>query len=453
MVNVILRYKNTNVNAKTCFGHTSLYEACNPPSIEMITMLLTHKADVNLRDGNKITPLMKASSYGNVQAINLLIEAGSNVNAQDTFDRTAIIFAIRRENNPDALNTLLTHNAKLCIPGCPQYNPLLFATYKSPELVDILIPFCKYEKNFSDALMGAILTNRIDIFEKLMENGAKLTKVDTDYLLNLVIRKGLNNVFDLLWQNINKKFYLNTETFTRLFNLVFHIDEVSFFERSLKTIINTPDFNCNFSNEPLVITRILEPTPGPIYNWNLCKNTLLEFCEYINRQGIKISNYELSIFIEYFNNHCQFVSELLTVFFKNNPELIVTFDDLTYFSSNDLNLTSLLLYKCSDLKFLQMFQNRTSIYEYLKLHTFSEKMLTFFLQRFTPTKSDIEDIRHFAKFDINIMNIESLEVPTLKELSRNSLRKNYKLKAMLQNLYIPSAIKDIVYFKTTVNDI
>src|ERR1043165_8012744 len=49
--------------------------------------------DVNARDSRGTTPLMYAAAFGNARQMKLLLESGADVNAQNTFHATALIWA------------------------------------------------------------------------------------------------------------------------------------------------------------------------------------------------------------------------------------------------------------------------------------------------------------------------------------------------------------------------
>ena len=60
---------------------------------ELIQILLNAGADLNLGDGNGETPLMKASRSRKIRTVKLLLEKGANVNAADYTGRTALDIA------------------------------------------------------------------------------------------------------------------------------------------------------------------------------------------------------------------------------------------------------------------------------------------------------------------------------------------------------------------------
>jgi len=56
---------------------------------------LVKNSNVNLKDQRDSTPLMYAAAYGSLDALKLLLDAGAEVNAKNTFDVTALLWCAR----------------------------------------------------------------------------------------------------------------------------------------------------------------------------------------------------------------------------------------------------------------------------------------------------------------------------------------------------------------------
>src|SRR5262245_15265781 len=82
--------KGADVNAKTDYGATALSFASDKGHVEVVKVLLEHKADLNVKDTfYKATPLSWAISKQHAPVAKLLIEAGAEV------PETALAFAAR----------------------------------------------------------------------------------------------------------------------------------------------------------------------------------------------------------------------------------------------------------------------------------------------------------------------------------------------------------------------
>jgi len=90
-----LRYDDANPNIVDEFGRSALHFANSSSSgIPTITILLiSHGADVNLKDFDGKTPLFWAASNGHEESCRLLIDHGADFNTQDRDGNTPIYCA------------------------------------------------------------------------------------------------------------------------------------------------------------------------------------------------------------------------------------------------------------------------------------------------------------------------------------------------------------------------
>jgi len=94
-------------------------------SAAMIGVLLDAGADPNAPDPAGDTPLMNAARVGNLDAVTLLLDRGSMLDATDaTYQQTALMVAVR-ENHPDVVKLLIARgasvNARTRIGRSPQW--------------------------------------------------------------------------------------------------------------------------------------------------------------------------------------------------------------------------------------------------------------------------------------------------------------------------------------------
>jgi len=78
-----------NINAKDNNGITALMRASRYGEVEVVKLLIEAGAD------NGYTALMEASDNNYVEVVKLLIENGANINVKDKFGNTALIYASR----------------------------------------------------------------------------------------------------------------------------------------------------------------------------------------------------------------------------------------------------------------------------------------------------------------------------------------------------------------------
>jgi outer membrane protein assembly factor BamB len=100
--------KGVNVNARTQYGATALSFACDKGHVEVVKLLLAHKADVNVKDTfYKSTPLDWALGHENKQIIRLLVEAGAKgdaalLHAAGKGDTDLVKFILNKAKLPQA---------------------------------------------------------------------------------------------------------------------------------------------------------------------------------------------------------------------------------------------------------------------------------------------------------------------------------------------------------------
>ncbi|OGF68022.1 MAG: hypothetical protein A2Y62_14865 [Candidatus Fischerbacteria bacterium RBG_13_37_8] len=99
-----------DVNSKDNLGTPAICKAVKRHSIELfiqgyrkrykniINLLLSRGAKINVKDNHGSTPLMIASELGNKMVIPLLLSFGANINEQDKEGRTALMRAIIEKN-------------------------------------------------------------------------------------------------------------------------------------------------------------------------------------------------------------------------------------------------------------------------------------------------------------------------------------------------------------------
>lgn len=98
------------LEAANLYGHTPLHTAAQTGSIDCIELLLDAGADVNAKNGDGSIPLHFAcyNDHDNEVAIEKLIKAGSDVNALDNFDTTPLMVAAKKNQ---VKNTTVLLNA------------------------------------------------------------------------------------------------------------------------------------------------------------------------------------------------------------------------------------------------------------------------------------------------------------------------------------------------------
>jgi ankyrin repeat protein len=86
------------------------YSAIRENDFTQLKALLGPKGSANVADDRGITPLMYAAEIGSPDAMRLLIDGGADVNAQNAFGSTALMWSV---SDPAKVRLLLDHGAQV----------------------------------------------------------------------------------------------------------------------------------------------------------------------------------------------------------------------------------------------------------------------------------------------------------------------------------------------------
>ncbi|MCS5708265.1 ankyrin repeat domain-containing protein [Candidatus Berkiella cookevillensis] len=86
------------VNSLSKYGSTALMAASNKGFLDIVTALVTHKANVNVQNAFGSTALMGAVENEREDIVGFLINNGANVNLKDGFGNTALRYAIEKKH-------------------------------------------------------------------------------------------------------------------------------------------------------------------------------------------------------------------------------------------------------------------------------------------------------------------------------------------------------------------
>jgi hypothetical protein len=118
--------KGTDVNAKDHNGVTALIRASANGHMKVMELLLTNNADVNAKANNGVTALIAASQYEHVKVMELLLANNADVNANANNGVTALIVASKLWRMK-AVELLLANNADVNAKDNAGRTPLFYA--------------------------------------------------------------------------------------------------------------------------------------------------------------------------------------------------------------------------------------------------------------------------------------------------------------------------------------
>jgi len=154
----ILR-SNPELNSQDRYGYTAVHFAAGQKSTKMLKSLLKAKATVGPNPKNGVTPLMKAAmsepaGLGNVKAINLLLDAKSDVNAVcKKHGYTALTRAVK-ENNLDVVRLLIESKANVNLQSNIGDTAISWAAFKDHRLVALSLLEAKADVSVKNTFGG-----------------------------------------------------------------------------------------------------------------------------------------------------------------------------------------------------------------------------------------------------------------------------------------------------------
>ena len=108
----LLNGANVNEASDSFYHNTLMHIAADSGNLEMVKLLLTNHADVNIRTDAGSTPLGSAVASHHPEMVKLLINNGADVNAKDRDDNTALHIAAWGTNiNLEVVKLLINNKA------------------------------------------------------------------------------------------------------------------------------------------------------------------------------------------------------------------------------------------------------------------------------------------------------------------------------------------------------
>ena len=137
-VKALLR-KGANVNARDKDGATALLKAVVNGRRPVVSLLIARGADVNAKDNQGSTPLMGAAFNGHVDLLRVLIAKGADPNAKTRDGETALTYAALM-GSTCAARDLLAHKADVNAHNNDGVTALMSAAYAGhKDVVSLLL--------------------------------------------------------------------------------------------------------------------------------------------------------------------------------------------------------------------------------------------------------------------------------------------------------------------------
>jgi ankyrin repeat protein len=173
------------VNAQDILGATPLHWAARRGDLEATAALLRAGAKIELSTSEGMTPLFSALTNPQATCVDILLEAGANVNAEGVDGRRSVHYACER-NHLVALQKMHLAGADLDHKSTiEQLTPLVIAAYFGrSSIVQYLIQngasLDAADKWGVVAVHRAVRSSRIDVLRLLLDAGAKYDHSEND---------------------------------------------------------------------------------------------------------------------------------------------------------------------------------------------------------------------------------------------------------------------------------
>jgi ankyrin repeat protein len=164
---------------------SSLHEVVKDGSVDEIKEVLNENIDINIKNEDGVTPLMKAVKYNNsLEVVNFLLDEGADANITNSRGKTPLMYAAEYNNNPEIIKVLLKNGADVKVKGVNEAPLALFAAEnENLEVVKTLVGE-GMETNVNDyhyntALMLAAERNaNPEVISYLINRGSNLEATD-----------------------------------------------------------------------------------------------------------------------------------------------------------------------------------------------------------------------------------------------------------------------------------
>ena len=163
------------------------YSAIRENNLAQLKALLDQKAPdqkagASIADDRGITPLMYAAEIGSVDAMRLLIDRGADVNAQNAFGSTALMWSV---SDAAKVHLLLDHGAQVNTSARSGRTALIIAAFTNPSAEVVRLLLAKGAKvqvmdtRHVTPLNAATFGNDTEAVRLLLEAGADIDTPDT----------------------------------------------------------------------------------------------------------------------------------------------------------------------------------------------------------------------------------------------------------------------------------
>src|SRR5580692_6105077 len=159
-----------------------IYSAIRENNLTQLKALLGQNSVAAVADSRGITPLMYAAEIGSLDAMRLLIDHGADVNAQNAFGSTALMWSV---SDPAKVRLLLDHGAQVNTAARSGRTALIIAAFTNPSAEVVRLLLAKgakvdiMDKRHVTPMNAATFGNDSATVQLLLDAGADIDTPDT----------------------------------------------------------------------------------------------------------------------------------------------------------------------------------------------------------------------------------------------------------------------------------
>ena len=152
--------------------------ACVKNDVILVKEFINKGIDINCSDGEGgFTPIMMAAYKGGIETANLLIASGANINCQDNFGNTALIYAVKKSNT-EIVKLLIEAGADINITNSENMTALIIAINENNiEIAKLLVESdinAKTNDNFGMFLISVASFGKLEFVKLFIEFGINI---------------------------------------------------------------------------------------------------------------------------------------------------------------------------------------------------------------------------------------------------------------------------------------